>query len=146
MGRPLSRIVMAALCTIAPLALTFVVVEATLPKPLRVAWQQLLAALMCALGYCFYVRRVERRVVAEFAAPGAVLEIASGLALGAALCLASVGVLGALGVYRVEGGQCLDGQAAQRTGNGAGLGVRGKSWLARPCSASPSRLGAAAMH
>ncbi|MBC7483522.1 MAG: hypothetical protein H7337_16865 [Rhizobacter sp.] len=69
LGHPLSRIFMAALCTIAPLALTFVVVEATLPKPLRVAWQQLLAALMCALGYCFYVRRVERRVVAEFAAP-----------------------------------------------------------------------------
>jgi membrane protease YdiL (CAAX protease family) len=94
---------MAALCTIVPLALTLVVVSATLPKPLRVAWPQLLAALLCALGYSFYVRRLERRPVIEFAAPGAVREVASGLALGAALCLATLGVLGALGVYRVEG-------------------------------------------
>ena len=103
LGHSLGRIVMAALCTIVPLALTLGVVGATLPKPLRVAWPQLLAALLCALGYCFYVRRFERRPVAELAAPGAAREVASGLALGAALCLATVGVLGALGVYRIEG-------------------------------------------
>ena len=103
LGHPLSRIVLAALCTIVPLALTLGVVDATLPKPWRVAWPQLLAALLCALGYGFYVRRFERRPVVELAAPGALREIASGLALGAGLCLATVGALGALGVYRIEG-------------------------------------------
>ena len=93
LGHPLSRIVMAALCTIAPLALTLGVVDATLPRPWRVAWPQLLVALLRALGYAFYVRRFECRRVAEFAAPGAVREVASGLALGAVLCLSTVGAL-----------------------------------------------------
>ena len=91
LDHPLGHFVMAALCTIVPLALTLAVVSATLPKPLRVAWPQWLAALLCALGYGFYVRRFERRPVAEFAAAGAVREIASGLALGAVLCLATFG-------------------------------------------------------
>jgi membrane protease YdiL (CAAX protease family) len=100
---PFSRMLLATFCIIAPIALTFIVAEAAVPKALRVAWPQLLAALFCVLGYRFYVQRVERRLVSELAAAGATAELGLGLALGTGLCLLTLLPLLASGVYRIEG-------------------------------------------
>ena len=64
------------------------------------------ALVACLLGwavYRLYVRLIERRPGVEFGRQGAVRELGSGLALGAALFSAVIGVLGALGLYRATG-------------------------------------------
>jgi len=93
----------AAMFAIAPIALCFIVAEAAVPKPLRVAWPQVLAALLCFIGYRFYVKRVERRPVSELAATGAPGELGLGLAAGTALCLLTLFPLLAIGAYRIDG-------------------------------------------
>jgi uncharacterized protein len=103
LANPVGRMLVAALCCIAPLALTFIVAESLVPKTLRVAWPNLLAALMCALGYVLYVRRFEQRAVTELGAPGAAREWLIGAGLGALLCLATLAPLALLGFYSVQG-------------------------------------------
>lgn len=53
--------------------------------------------------YFAYVRFYERRGLSEFSRPGALKELGVGLAIGAALFTGTIGVLAALGVYRVTG-------------------------------------------
>jgi membrane protease YdiL (CAAX protease family) len=56
-----------------------------------------------ALAYRAYVRRIERRPVAELARRGAAREAGAGAALGLGLFGAVIGALWLLGVYRVTG-------------------------------------------
>jgi uncharacterized protein len=66
-----------------------------------------LAALVsipaCYLAYYAYVRYVEKRVMTEFAARGALAELGFGALIGAALFGSTIGVLAALGLYRITG-------------------------------------------
>jgi membrane protease YdiL (CAAX protease family) len=62
-----------------------------------------------AVAYRAYVRRIERRPVAELARRGAAREAGAGVAFGLGLFGAVIGVLWLLGVYRVWG---LGGWAA----------------------------------
>lgn len=102
-SHPLSRIFLAAAFCIVPLALTFIAAESVFTKDQRVAWPLLLAALLCALGYRFYVLRFEHRRADELAGPGIGRELAFGLAMGAALSLLCLAPLAALGVYKIDG-------------------------------------------
>lgn len=64
------------------------------------------AVAMTALGlavYAAFVRYVERRPVSELSTAGMGRELATGLAIGAALYTACVLILMALGMYRIEG-------------------------------------------
>jgi len=64
------------------------------------------AVIACVVGiaaYALYVRWCERRPVSEFGRAGAPAELVTGLAVGAALFSASVGVLALLGHYRITG-------------------------------------------
>jgi membrane protease YdiL (CAAX protease family) len=71
-------------------------------KPLRRVGALLLAAVVLA-AYSAYVRVMEKRAVAELSGRGAVSELSVGVALGALLFSATVGILAALGVYQVTG-------------------------------------------
>ena len=55
------------------------------------------------LAYIAFVRLVEKRPVMELSLTGAATEIGAGLLLGAVLIGITVGVMGMLGYYRVEG-------------------------------------------
>lgn len=103
LGNPLARMIAASLAMFLPLALSFALMEALLPKDMLVAWPNLMAALVCALGYWAYVNRVERRKVAELSSSGALVEWARGAGLGVLLGLFTLAPLWGLGVYRVEG-------------------------------------------
>jgi membrane protease YdiL (CAAX protease family) len=94
---------MAALAMFLPLAASFALLESLLPKEALVAWPNLVAAFVCALGYWLYVNRVERREVTELGGSGALSEWARGAALGVLLALLTLAPLWGLGVYRVEG-------------------------------------------
>ncbi len=64
------------------------------------------AAGMAALGllvYFGFVRGVERRPVSELSLPGASVELAIGLLIGAGLYTACVLILMQLGIYRING-------------------------------------------
>ena len=100
---PLANMVGAAMAMFLPLALTFALMEALLPKDMGVAWPNLAAALVCALGYWIYVNRVERREVTELGGSGAPGEWARGAGLGVLLGLLTLAPLWSLGFYRIEG-------------------------------------------
>lgn len=100
---PLARMLAASLAMFLPLALTFALIESLIPKDGGVAWPNLVAALVCALGYWMYVKRVERREVTELGGAGAPAEWARGVALGVLLGLLTLAPLWGLSVYRIEG-------------------------------------------
>ena len=88
-------------------AIPFVIVSTPLnlfvtDKSVKRAGAVLLAAVAAA-GYAAYVHVIERRAVTELSRPGAARELGSGLLLGALLISITVGILAALGVYRVTG-------------------------------------------
>ncbi len=97
-----------------PIALGFVmpvfILSLAIPRLTRTQ-DTLLGALLstlvaCGLGiaaYASYVRRIERRPVAELAWPGAGRELGSGAVLGAALFALTIGTLALLGCYSVVG-------------------------------------------
>ena len=100
---PLTRIVLAILFVVIPVALTLVLARAALDKSLRIMWPQLLAAALCVGSYCLYVRLIEKRAVSELSRSGALRELGAGLLVGASLLAATMGILAALGVYQVTG-------------------------------------------
>jgi membrane protease YdiL (CAAX protease family) len=100
---PLARIAVA----IAFVAVPFAVVSTPLnlfvtDKLLRRLGALLLAAVILA-AYSTYVRVIEKRAVTELSGRRAGFEFGSGLALGAVLFSATVGILAALGVYQLTG-------------------------------------------
>jgi membrane protease YdiL (CAAX protease family) len=100
---PVGRMITASLAIFLPLALSFALMETFLPKDMGVAWSNLVAALVCVLGYWAYVNRVEQRPVTEFSSSGAPAEWARGAGLGVLLGLLTLAPLYVLGVYRIEG-------------------------------------------
>jgi membrane protease YdiL (CAAX protease family) len=103
MAYPLVRIVLGLVLTFAPVPLTMIIASKLVDKPYRIAWPQLLAAVLVWFGYRFYVRRIEKRQPAELATQGMARELGSGLLLGVALVAMTFAVLAALGVYRFGG-------------------------------------------
>lgn len=63
----------------------------------------LLTMVLAILAYRFYVSRVERRPVIEFAARGAFLELFGGVLLGAAMFTLTLAILWMTGYYRLTG-------------------------------------------
>ena len=99
---PLARMLAASLGMFLALALSFALTEVLLPKDMRVAWPNLVAALACASGYWVYARRVERREVTELNGSGALAEWTRGAGLGVLLGLLTLVPLWGLGIYRIE--------------------------------------------
>ncbi len=97
------RILLALLVVCLPVALVLVLSNQIPDKALRAYWPPLLAALAGYAGYAFYVRRVEGRAVDELRGPASLGELGAGLALGAALFVAALGLLVATGSYRFTG-------------------------------------------
>jgi hypothetical protein len=100
---PLAHMVAASLATFVPLALSFMLVEALLPREMRIAWPNLMATVACALGYWACAKWFERREVSELSVSGAPAEWARGAGMGALLVLLTLAPLGGLGIYRIEG-------------------------------------------
>ena len=98
----LLRVLLGALLVIVAMSVVMVLAEA-LPRPARLAWPSLLAALLMGLAFRFYALRIDRRDAAEFALAGAPRELALGL-LGGALMVGLVfGLLALLGVFTLQG-------------------------------------------
>lgn len=103
MAHPLVRIVLGLVLTFAAVPLTMIAASQLVDKPYRIAWPQLLAAVLVWFGYRFYVRRIEKRQPTELALPGMARQLGSGLLFGAALVALTFAVLAALGAYRFDG-------------------------------------------
>jgi membrane protease YdiL (CAAX protease family) len=110
---PLARIVIAIAIVMVPFILiqiplregpVRVGLEAIFPRPevRQTVVLLFLSALVLTL-YSAYVRWIEKRRVTELAARGALSECAAGLAGGAVLISASVGLLALLGGYEITG-------------------------------------------
>lgn len=100
---PLVRIIAGIACVAVPLIATMMLVQALVPKEMRIAWHHLLAAALCLAGYRIYVRRFEQRDAIESALQGAEPGLLRGLGIGTALSLAVVGVLVAAGALDITG-------------------------------------------
>ena len=102
LARPSIRAVLAVFSVLVPFALALWLSEAV-PKPWPANWPLLLAAAGIVAGYWLYVRRIEKREVAELSVTGAWRELGSGLGLGALLVAACTLVLLATGAYTITG-------------------------------------------
>lgn len=97
------RIILGFLATVVPVALVLILAHQIPDKAMRAIWPQLLGAALCAGGYVLYVRRVEGREASELSGPGQWRELGMGAALGAGVFLAVIGVLAAVGSFRLTG-------------------------------------------
>ncbi|MBY0555751.1 MAG: CPBP family intramembrane metalloprotease [Burkholderiaceae bacterium] len=102
-AHPVVRIVAGAVLTFAPVPLTMIVASKLVDKAYRVAWPQLLAALISFLVYRWFIRSTEQRALTEFGTQGAGREVAFGLLLGAGLVGSVFAMLGLLGAYQLDG-------------------------------------------
>lgn len=101
-NHPFTRAVVAVLCV----QVTFFAVlipTGMLPKPYRQGWPMLLTALAVVAAYRWYVRRFERRDIAELALRGAGRELGRGVGLGALLVVFCSAVLLAAGAWTPTG-------------------------------------------
>jgi len=100
---PLIRIVLALLSIAIPFAIVATPFNLFVQNRVLRAVGALLLTAVVLCAYCVYVRWVEKRAVAELSRKQAIPEILSGLAFGALLFSATIGMLAALGVYQVTG-------------------------------------------
>jgi hypothetical protein len=106
-GRVLAFPVVQIVVAILFIAIPFAVVSTPFnlfvtDKPLR-RWGAVLLTAVVLGAYWAYVRVMEKRAVTELSGRRAVPELGLGLALGALLFSATVGILGAMGVYQITG-------------------------------------------
>ncbi len=102
-ANPVVRILLGVFLTFAAIPLTMITASQLVEKPYRVAWPQLLAAVLVWFGYRFWVRHIEKRTPAELAMSGMARELGLGLAIGAGLVASTFVVLAALGSYHLLG-------------------------------------------
>jgi membrane protease YdiL (CAAX protease family) len=102
LGRPFVRALLAILSVMVPMAATMALSQ-LLPKPIREPVALLFAAAAMVAGYRLYVRKIEKRDLAELATSFAVAELRVGLGLGTLLVVAVTVVLLACGAYAVTG-------------------------------------------
>lgn len=96
------RAVLGILAVLVPMSVALALSE-IVPKPWRTAWPFLLAAAAIVAGYRLYVRKIEKRDVAELTLAGAGGELGAGIGLGAALMVACSVLLLAGGAYTYTG-------------------------------------------
>jgi membrane protease YdiL (CAAX protease family) len=102
-AHPAARIVLGVIATVLPVTLTMMLAGMLVPKPLRVVWPMLLAAVLSVLAYRWFVTRIEKRQPVELSLHGAARETGIGLAFGAALGLTVAGILAAAGAFVITG-------------------------------------------
>lgn len=103
MCHPLMRIVLGLVTSFVPVPLVMISAGMLVPKIYRVAWPQLLAALVVYLTYRWFVRKLEKRNLTELSGPGAISEVLYGLLLGGVLVGTTFGILALCGIYHVQG-------------------------------------------
>ena len=100
---PLIQILVAFLFVAIPFAVVSTPINLFVTdKALKRVGALVLAAVVLG-AYSIYVRVIEKRVVSELSGQSAASELCLGLALGALLFSVTIGILAALGVYRVTG-------------------------------------------
>ena len=96
------RFILALLVVVVPVVLVQVSVAllglGKLPTHVLAA---VLSVAACCSAYYTYVRFVEKRPLTEFAPRGALTELGCGALIGAGLFSGTIGVLAALGLYRI---------------------------------------------
>ncbi len=97
------RIVLATFLVVAPIAAVLVSTHVLLDKSLRFAWPQILAAAAAVLGYCAYVKLIEKRAISELGLAGAWRELGGGVAVGMGLLILAVGAIALMGGYSING-------------------------------------------
>lgn len=96
---PLVKIILATVLVAATAQLVMELTRVVASQEVRIVWPQLLAALAVLLTYAAFVRYVEKRPASELSRRRALPEFAAGLAIGAAMVAAQIGILYALGYY-----------------------------------------------
>jgi membrane protease YdiL (CAAX protease family) len=97
------RIFGGALAVVLPVALTMATIQHALDKPHRQVWPHLLAASLCLLAYCAFVRFTERRPISELKTRTALPEALVGTLIGAMLVCIVCATLAAIGYLEITG-------------------------------------------
>ena len=98
------RFILALVVVVAPVVLVQLgFAQLGIGKFQRHVMAALVSIPACYLAYYAYVRYVEKRAVTELAPQGALGELGWGALIGAGLFVSTIGVLAALGMYRING-------------------------------------------
>lgn len=100
--RAVGRLALGAVLLVAAMSAVMVSAE-WLPAADRVLWPSLIAAVLMAASFTFYERRIEHREGNAFAVAYAPLEVAIGMAGGAALVVLVFALLSALNIFTLQG-------------------------------------------
>jgi len=103
LGYPIIRIVLALLSIVIPVAAVVIPMNRYVSDENLKNIAALLLTAVILLAYRIYVKVIEKRAATELSSACAAQELGSGLLLGALLLSFTIGVLAALGVYRVAG-------------------------------------------
>jgi uncharacterized protein len=103
LGYPIIRIVLALLSIAIPVAIVVIPMNVYVADKTLKDVAALLLTAVILLAYRTYVKVIEKRAATELSSARVAQELASGLLLGALLLSFTIGVLAALGVYRVTG-------------------------------------------
>ena len=102
--KTLLRFILALVVVVAPVVLVQLgFAQLGIGKFQRHVMAALVSIPACYLAYYAYVRYVEKRAVTELAPQGALGELRWGALIGAGLFVSTIGVLAALGMYRITG-------------------------------------------
>jgi uncharacterized protein len=103
LSNPVIRIILALLAIAIPFAIVAVPFNLYVSDKILKKAGALLLAVVILATYRIYVKVVERRSATELSRTRAIRELGAGLLVGALLLSLTIGVLAALGVYRISG-------------------------------------------
>jgi len=101
-ANPLVRIVVGTLLVWFPVPLITKLAHRLVAKPYSQIWPEILATAVSFLAYRFFVTRMEKRPLNEFAAGGAGRELGFGFLLGGGLHVLLIVTLAVFGVYQFD--------------------------------------------
>jgi membrane protease YdiL (CAAX protease family) len=103
LSNPVIRIILALLAIAIPFAIVSIPFNLYVSDKILKKAGALLLAVVILAAYRTYVKVVERRSATELTRTRAIRELGAGLLVGALLLSLTIGVLAALGVYRITG-------------------------------------------
>jgi CAAX protease family protein len=103
LSNPVIRIILALLAIAIPFAIVAIPFNLYVSDKILKKAGALLLAVVVLATYRTYVKVVERRSATELSRTRAIRELGAGLLVGALLLSLTIGVLAALGVYRITG-------------------------------------------
>ncbi len=103
MRNPVVKILIGTVIVLLPAPLVTRLAHHLIDAAYRIGWPEMLAIALSFLAYRFFVHRIDKRAMVEFARPGAIRELGAGMALAMCMQVLLFGALALSNTYRFDG-------------------------------------------